>query len=105
MLEVSSQLGNLIVSFDQVLVVQVSVGSDSFVEGLLLLKLTFKLNDFFLELSDHVSLELDLFNHLHQVGVGLGSLKRELVSVLLKSIGLLDQLSDVLLLGSSLLSE
>lgn len=100
--EVSSELRHLIVGLNQVLRVEVSVRSDCLVKSLLLLELSFELDVLLLELTDQVCLELHFFDHLHQVGVGLACLERELVSLLFKSVDLLEQVSDVLLLISAL---
>jgi len=102
-LELSLKLSNLILSLNEVLRVKVSIRSDSLIQVLLLLELSFELNVLFLELTDQVLLKLHLFNHLHKVCIGLRSLMRESISVLLKLIDLSEQLSDVLLLGPSLL--
>lgn len=73
--EFLTQLDNLIVGDDKVLTVKVTIGTDDLVQVLLLLELAFKLDVLFLEFTDEVSLQLDLLDHLHEVGVGLvGSL-------------------------------
>ena len=104
-LELSLELGNLILGLDKILGVEISIRSNSFIQVLLLFELSFELNVFFLELTDEVLLQFDLFNHLHEIGVGLGGFVRELISILLKNIDLFEQISDVLLLCSSLLLE
>jgi len=102
-LELSLQLCNFVLSFDQVLRVKVSVTSYSLIQVLLLLQLAFKLDVLLLELTDEVLLELDLFNHLHEVCISFRSLMRETISIFLELIDLSKQLSNVFLLHSSLL--
>ena len=104
-LELSLELSHLVLSLDQVLRVEISVGSNSLIQVLLLLELTLELNILFLELTDKVLLQLDLLNHLHEIGIGFGSFVRELISILLENIDLFEKVSNVLLLGSSLLLE
>jgi len=86
-LEFTLQFDDLILGFNAILGVQVTLGTDSFVKVLLLLHLGFVLHVLFLELSDQVFLKLDLFDHLHQVGVGL-------VGVLTVGVSLLLDLRD-----------
>ena len=102
-LELSLELSDLVLSLDQVLRVEISVRSYSLIQVLLLLELTFELNILFLELTDKILLQLDLFDHLHEIGIGLGSFVRELISILLENIDLFEEVGNVLLLGSSLL--
>mmetsp|Transcript_10297 Transcript_10297/g.15732 ORF Transcript_10297/g.15732 Transcript_10297/m.15732 type:complete len:538 (+) Transcript_10297:515-2128(+) len=104
-LELPLQLSDLVLGLDQVLRVQVTIGTDSLVEVLLLLQLAFELDVLLLELTDQVLLELDLFDHLHQVGVGLAGLVGESISVLLKGVDLAKEVGDVLLLSTTLLFE
>jgi len=68
--ELSSHICDLILSFNEIFRVEISVGSDSFIQVLLLFKLSLEFNVLFLELTDEVLLQLDFFNHLHQVSVG-----------------------------------
>jgi len=68
----------------------------------LLLKLSFELNILLLELTDHVFLELDFFNHLHERGVGLARFLAELIALLLDLRGILHHLLQVLLVGCEL---
>ena len=104
-LELSLELSDLILCFDKVLRVEVSIGSDSLIQVLLLLELTFELNILLLEFTDKVLLQLDLFDHLHKVCVGLRSFVRESISILLKFVDLSEKLGDVLLLHSALFFE
>jgi len=69
---------------------------------LLLLELSFKLDVLFLELTNHVFLELDLFNHLHKRGIGLASFFAEFVPLFLHLGGVLHHLLQVLLVGCQL---
>ena len=103
--ELSLKLSNFILSFDQVLGVKISVGSNSLIQVLLLLKLSFKLDILLLELTDQVLLKLHLLYHLHQVGVGFGSLMREPITLLLEVVNIPKEFSDVLLLLSALLLQ
>jgi len=103
--KVSSELGYLILSLNQILRVKISVGSYCFIQVLLLLKLAFKFNVLFFELTDQVLLQLYLFDHLHQVCVGFGSFVGESVSFLLKLVNLLEELCNVFLFSSALLLE
>lgn len=102
-LELSLKLSDLVLGLDQVLRVEISIRSDCFVQVLLLLELTLELDVLFLEFRDKVLLQLHLLDHLHQIGVGLGSLVGELISIFLKNIDLFEEISDVLLFGPSLL--
>jgi hypothetical protein len=102
-LELSLKLSDLILSLDQVLRVEISVRSNSLIQVLLLFELTFELNILFLELTDKVLLQLDFFDHLHEIGISLRSFVRELISILLENIDLFEEVSNILLLGSSLL--
>lgn len=104
-LELSLELGNLILSLNEILGVEISIGSDSLIQVLLLLKLTFELNVLLFELTDEVLLQLDLLDHLHEVCVGLGCFVRESISVLFELIDLSQKIGDVLLLLSTLLFE
>ena len=103
--ELSLKLSNFILSFDQVLGVKISVGSNSLIQVLLLLKLSFKLDILLLELTDQVLLKLHLLYHLHQIGVGFGSLMRESITFLLEVVNIPKEFSDVLLLLSALLLQ
>jgi len=103
--ELSLKLSNFILSFDQVLGVKISVGSNSLIQVLLLLKLSFKLDILLLELTDQVLLKLYLLYHLHQVSVGFGSFVREPITVLLEVVNIPKEFSDVLLLLSALLLQ
>jgi len=103
--ELPLKLSNFILSFDQVLGVKISVGSNSLIQVLLLLKLSFKLDILLLELTDQVLLKLYLLYHLHQVSVGFGSFVREPITVLLEVVNIPKELSDVLLLLSALLLQ
>lgn len=103
--ELSLELSHLVLGLNQVLRIEISIRSDSLVQVLLLLELAFELDVLFLELTDQVLLQFDLFHHLHEVGVGLGCLVREPISVFLESVDLSQQIGDVLLLGSALLLE
>ena len=66
-----ARLCNFVICLNEILGVQVSVTSYSLIEGLLLLQLTFELRVGLLELRDVLTLELDFFDHLHKVCVGL----------------------------------
>lgn len=82
-LEFTLQFDDFILGFDAVLGVQVTLSTDSFVKVLLLLHLLFVLHVLLLKLSDQVFLQFDLFDHLHQVSVGLVSVLTVSVSLLL----------------------
>ena len=73
-LELSFQFSNFILALDQVLGVEVSVRSDSFIEVLLLFELSLELQVLLLEFGDHVFLQLNFFHHLHQVSICFRSL-------------------------------
>ena len=104
-LELSLELGNLILGLNEVLGVKVSVRSNSLIQVLLLLELSFELDVLLLELTDEVLLEFDLFDHLHEICIGLGCLMGESISVLLELVNLSQEISDVLLLHPTLLFE
>ena len=104
-LELSLELGNLILSLNEVLGIQISIGSDSLIQVLLLLELSFELDVLFLELTDEVLLELNLLDHLHEVCIGLRCLVRESISILLELVDLSQKIGNVLLLHSTLLFE
>lgn len=101
-LELSLKLSDLILCLNQVLRVKISIRSNSFIQVLLLLKLSFELDVLLLELTDQVLLQFDLFNHLHEICIGFGGFMRESVSFLLKRVDLYQQVLDVLLFSSSL---
>ena len=73
-LELSLKFSNLILSFDEVLRIEISIRSDSLIQVLLLFELTLEFDILLFELADKVLLEFDLLNHLHKIGVGFGSL-------------------------------
>ena len=81
--ELTLELNDFILSLDAVLRVQVTLSTDCFVKVLLLLHLLFVLHVLLLKLSNQVLLELDLFDHLHEVGVGFVGILRVGVSLLL----------------------
>jgi len=85
--EFALELRNLVLTLNQVLGIQVTVGSDSLVQVLLRLKFRFKINVLLLKLTDQVLLQFDFLNHLHQVGVGFGGFQGELVALLLELSG------------------
>lgn len=68
-LELSFKLNDFILCLNAVLGVQVALCSDRLVQILLLLHLGLIFHVLFLQLSDEVLLQLDFFNHLHQVSV------------------------------------
>jgi hypothetical protein len=86
-LEFTLEFNDFILGLNAVLGVQVTLSTDSFVQVLLLLHLGFVLHVLLLEFGDEVLLEFDLFNHLHQVSVGL-------VGVLTVGVSLLLNLGD-----------
>lgn len=97
--ELLSQLNNLIVSDDQVLTVKVSVRSHNLIQVLLLLEFALELNILFLKLTNKVTLQLDLLNHLHEVGVGLVGSLRLLFLLSFNLSDRLDQTLDVILVA------
>ena len=104
-LELSLELSNLILSLNEVLGVEISIRSDSLIQVLLLLELSFELNVLLLELTDEVLLELNLLDHLHEICIGLRCLVGESISVLLELVDLSQKIGNVLLLHSTLLFE
>jgi len=71
--ELLTELDNLVIGNDEVLTVQVTIGTNNFIKVLLLLELALKLDVLLLKLTNEITLKLDLFNHLHQIGIGLVS--------------------------------
>ena len=82
-LELAFELDDLVLCLDAVLGVQVTFGSDSLVQVLLLLHLGLVLHVLFLQLGDEVLLKLDFLDHLHQVSVSFVSILRVAVPLLL----------------------
>ena len=101
--ELLAKLNDLVVSDDQVLTVEVTVRTYDFVQVLLLLELALELNILLLQLSDQVALELDFFNHLHQVGVSLVGRLSLLFLLCFNLSDRLDQALDVVLVAVVLL--
>ena len=101
--ELLAKLNDLVVSDDQVLTVEVTVRTYDFVQVLLLLELAFELDVLLLQLSDQVALELDFFNHLHQVGISLVGRLSLLFLLCLNLSDRLDQALDVVLVAVVLL--
>ena len=97
--ELFAKLNDLIVGKNQVLTVEVTIRAHNFVQVLLLLELTLELDVLFLQLADQVALQLNLLDHLHQVGVGLVGSLRLLLLLTLDLANRLDQALDVLLVG------
>lgn len=97
--ELFAELNDLIVGKNQVLTVEVTIRAHNFVQVLLLLELTLELDVLFLQLADQVALQLNLLDHLHQVGVGLVGSLRLLLLLTLDLANRLDQALDVLLVG------
>ena len=95
--ELFAELNDLIVGKNQVLTVEVTIRAHNFVQVLLLLELTLELDVLFLQLADQVALQLNLLDHLHQVGVGLVGSLRLLLLLTLDLANRLDQALDVLL--------
>ena len=83
-LELPLELSHFILGFNQILGVQVPVGSDSLIEVLLLFQLAFEFDVFLFQFGDKILLKLDFFNHLHEIGVGLACFMGELVPLFLK---------------------
>lgn len=83
-LEFALEFSHFILRLNEVLGVEVSVGAHGLVETLLLFELAFELDVLLLEFGYKVLLEFDLFDHLHEISVGLGSLVGELVPLLLE---------------------
>jgi len=103
--ELLSQLDNLIVGNDKVLTVKVTVRSYDFVQVLLLLELALEFDILFLELTNQVALQLDLLNHLHEVGVGLVGGLSLLFLLGFNLSDRLDQTLDVVLIAVVLFLE
>ena len=103
--ELLSQLDNLIVGNDKVLTVKVTVRSHDFVQVLLLLELALEFDILFLELTNQVALQLDLLNHLHEVGVGLVGGLSLLFLLGFNLSDRLDQTLDVVLIAVVLFLE
>ena len=97
--ELFAELNDLIVGKNQVLTVEVTIRAHNFVQVLLLLELSLELDVLFLQLADQVALQLNLLDHLHQVGVGLVGSLRLLLLLTLDLANRLDQALDVLLVG------
>ena len=70
-LEFALEFGYFILRLNEVLGVEVTVGAHSLVETLLLFELAFELDVLLLEFGYKVLLEFDLFDHLHEISVGL----------------------------------
>jgi hypothetical protein len=98
-LELSLKLSNFILCFNQVLRIEISIRPNSLIQVLLLLELSFEFNILFLELTDQVLLQLDLFNHLHQVSIGFGSFMGESISLLFQLVDLFQEVGNVLVLS------
>jgi len=79
---------DLISLLNVVLGVEVSLGSDGLVQGLLLLQLGLVLNSLLLEFGDHVVSQSEVLHHLHQVVVGSLSVLGGLLRSFLKSVDL-----------------
>lgn len=69
--ELAVQLSYIVLGFQQILRIQVFLGTDRFVEVLLLLELGFELDGFLLQLRHQVFLQLDLFEHAHELSLVL----------------------------------
>ena len=82
--ELHFELGNLFLGLQKVLGVQISVGSYSFIEILLLLESTFSLNILFLQSDDQIVLDLNLFQTLIVFGISLRSFNTILLFIFLK---------------------
>lgn len=80
-LELSFKFGYFVLSFNQILTVQVSVRSDCFIQVLLLLQFWLKIYCFFLKLSYQIFLDFYFFDHLHKVRIGLCCFLNEFVSI------------------------
>jgi hypothetical protein len=72
--ELALQFNDLILSLNAVLRIQVTFSTNGLVKVLLLLHFSLILHVFLFELSKEILLQLDFFNHLHEVGVGLVSI-------------------------------
>lgn len=96
-LELAVQLGNIVLSFKQVLRIEILLRSDSFIQVLLLLQLGFELNIFLLKLGKKVLFELNFLDHLLEMSVVLLRLLLMGVTFLGDVLDRLKQLLDVLL--------
>lgn len=103
--EFLTQLDNLVISNDQVLAVEVSIGTNHFIEILLLLQLGLKFDVFLFQLSDQVPFELDLLDHLEQICIGLVCRLCLLVLLRLYLVDGEDQALNVLLILVGLVLE
>lgn len=79
--EFALELRHLVLALNQVLRVEVTVGSNGLVQVLLSFQFAFEVNVFLLKLADQVLFQLDFLNHLHEVTVGFGGFKGELVTL------------------------
>jgi hypothetical protein len=82
--ELHSKLCNLLLGFQEILRVKISVRSNGFIKILLLLQFTFSFNIFLLELGDQIVLEFDLFETTVVSSIGLRSFNTILVLVFFK---------------------
>mmetsp|Transcript_10919 Transcript_10919/g.28631 ORF Transcript_10919/g.28631 Transcript_10919/m.28631 type:complete len:460 (+) Transcript_10919:1348-2727(+) len=102
-LELAPHLVDFILMLDQVLAVQVSIGSHSLVQVLLLLQPLLALCDLFLQVHDGHITDLYLLHRLQVLGSGLRCFSSVLLSLLLEGINHLSLLLCFLLVAGNLL--